>query len=310
MSDTMKIPDVSEKYPGKIGEIVLGKGDYIAGGSDGMPLLSFENTCKRRMMIAGEVVDDLTDYPELAASMFNGRQKDPVEWSLMWKSIGADMICLRLKGTDPDKGKTTEYASELVERIADATQLPVIVYGCGIPEVDDNLMKEISNSVKNRRLVLAKADEEGHKTISSAAIAGKHALIAFSNLDLNLAKQMNIVLTDFGVQRSDILMDPLMAPLGMGLDYSYSVNERIRLAALSGDKMLQIPMICDATGAWDVGDAVNDDDADLGDVVNRVTWWETMTAMAAMASGADIVIMRGPGAADMILGYADELRCD
>ncbi|MDR0198518.1 MAG: hypothetical protein LBI08_02095, partial [Methanomassiliicoccaceae archaeon] len=116
------------------------------------------------------------------------------------------------------------------------------------------------------------------------------------------------ILTDFGIRRDDILMDPLMAPLGMGLDYSYSVNERIRLAGLSNDRMLQIPMICDATGAWDVGDAVNDEDKELGDVRLRVTWWETMTAMAAIVSGADIVIMRGPGAADMVMGYADELR--
>ena len=305
----MKIPDVSEKYQGRIGDAALGKGDYVAGGADGMPFLSFENTSKRRVMIAGEVVDDITDYPELAAKMFDGRQKDPVEWATMWKEIGADMICLRLKGIDPDKGKRTpKQAAELVKKVAEATQLPVIVYGCGTPEIDNEAMKEVAQSVKGTKLILGKADEDDYKTISSAAIAGRHAVIAFSNLDLNLAKQMNIILTDFGIQRSDILMDPLMAPLGMGLDYSYSVNERIRLAALSGDKMLQIPMICDAAGAWDVGDAVNDEDKELGDVVRRVTLWEAMTAMAAMVSGADIVIMRGPGAADMIMGYADELR--
>ena len=304
-----KIPEVNEKYSGKIGESVLGKGDYIAGGADGMPLLSFENSSKRRVMIAGEVFDDLTDYPELAGSMFDNRQKDPVEWSLMWRSMGADMICLRLKGADPDRKKRTpKDCGELVKKISDATGLPIIVCGCGTPDVDNEVMKAVSEAVKDTKLILSKADEDEYKTLSSAAIAGKHTVIAFSNLDLNLAKQMNIILTDFGVQKNDILMDPLMAPLGMGLDYSYSVNERIRLAALTGDKMLQMPMICDCTGAWDVGDAVNDEDEDLGDVKSRVTWWETMTAMAAMVSGADIVIMRGPAAADMIIGYADELR--
>jgi len=306
-----KIPPVAEKYSGKIGDVTLGKGDYTAGGSNGMPFLSFENTNKRRVMIAGEIVDDLTDYPELAASMFDGRQKDPVEWAKMWKSLGADMICLRLKGTDPDKGnKSPEEAGELVKKVSDATGLPVIVYGCGTPEVDNEVMKAVSEAVKDSRLILAKVDEDDYRTISSAAIAGGHAVIAFSNLDVNLAKQMNMILADFGVNVNDILMDPLMAPLGMGLDYSYSVNERIRIAALSNDKMLQIPVICDATGAWDVGDAINDEDPELGDVKHRVTWWETMTAMAAMVSGADIVIMRGPGAADMVIGYADELRCE
>ena len=285
--------------------MVLGKGSHIAGGADGMP---FENPSKRRVMIAGEVWDDITDYPELAASMFDGRQNDPAEWAMMWRSLGADMICIRLKGTDPDRKKRTPgEAGELVKKIADITQLPVIVYGCG-SDVDREVMKAVSERVKDTKLILAKADEEDYKTISSAAIAGNHALIAFSNLDVNLAKQMNIILTDFGVQKNNILMDPLMAPLGMGLDYSYSVNERIRIAALSDDKMLQIPIICDATGAWDVGDAVNDEDESLGDVVRRVTWWETMTAMAAAVSGADIIIMRSPAAADMMFGYTDELR--
>jgi acetyl-CoA decarbonylase/synthase complex subunit delta len=303
----MKIPDVGEKYQGKINEVALG--EYMAGGADGMPFLSFENRSKRRVMIAGEVFDDIADYPKLAGSMFDNRQKDPVEWARMWRSLGADMICLRLKGTDPDKRKRTpKEAAELAERIANATKLPVIVCGCGSIDADKELMKEIGGSVKDVRLILSKADEDEYRTISSAAMAGNHAIIAFSNLDVNLAKQMNIILNDFGVPRNDILMDPLMAPLGMGLDYSYSVNERIRSAALSNDKMLQMPMICDATGAWDVGDAVNDEDPELGDVARRVTWWETMTAMAAIVSGADIVIIRNPNAADMIIGYADELR--
>jgi acetyl-CoA decarbonylase/synthase complex subunit delta len=304
----MHIPDVSEKYSGKIGETVLGSGDRIAGGADGMP---FERPSKRRVMIAGEVVDDLSGYPELAASMFDNRQKDPAEWARMWKELGADMICLRLNGTDPDKkGTPPAEAAEIVKKVADASKLPVIVYGCGIIDVDNRTMEAVGAAVKGTKLILGKADEDEYRTISSAAIAGKHTLIAFSNLDVNLAKQMNIILTDFGVKSDDILMDPLMAPLGMGLDYSYSVNERIRIAALSNDRMLQIPVICDATGAWDVGDAVNDEDTDIGDVKGRVTWWETMTAMAAMVSGADIVIMRNPGAADMIMGYADELRGD
>ncbi|MDR0198119.1 MAG: hypothetical protein LBI08_00045, partial [Methanomassiliicoccaceae archaeon] len=188
----MKIPDVSEKYQGKIGEVALGNG-YMAGGADGMP---FDNASKRRVMVAGEVVDDLTDYPELAASMFDGRQKDPAEWAMMWRSLGADMICLRLRGVDPDKGKRTpKQAGELVKKIADTTQLPVIVYGCGTPEIDNEVMKEISGCVKGTRLILGKVDEDDYKTTSSAAMAGRHVLIAFSNLDLNLAKQMNIILT-------------------------------------------------------------------------------------------------------------------
>jgi len=304
----MEIPSVKEKYSGAIGETTFGKGDHKAGGADGMPFLSFENSTKRRPMIAGEVVDDLSDYPELAAKMFDGRQKDPVDWAVMWRSLGANMICIRLLSTDPArKGTSPKDAAALVQKISDKTGLPIMVCGCGIPDIDTAVLTEVSNAVKNSRLILAKAEEDDYKKISSAAMANGHLVLAFSNLDINLAKQMNILLSDFGVQKGDIVMDPLMAALGMGLDYSYSVNERIRLAALNGDKMLQMPIVCDATTAWSVGDATNEEDPSLGDVTHRATWWEAITAIAAMVSGADIVIMRGPGAADMVIGYADEL---
>jgi acetyl-CoA decarbonylase/synthase complex subunit delta len=301
----MEIPPVREKYNGTIGETVLGHG-YAIGGADGMPFLSFENSSKRRPMIAGEVVDDLSDYPEMAAKMFDGRQNDPEEWAMMWRSIGADMICLRILSTDPSrKGTPAKDAAALVRRISEKTGLPMIVCGCGIPDVDSEVMAEVGRTAS--RLILSKAEEDDYKKVSAAAMSGNNTVLAFSNLDVNLAKQMNILLSDFGVQKKDIVMDPLMAPLGMGLDYSYSVNERIRLAALAGDKMLQVPIICDVTASWDVGDAVSDDDPSLGKAENRVVWWETITAISAMVSGADVVIMRSPGAADMVKVYADEL---
>jgi acetyl-CoA decarbonylase/synthase complex subunit delta len=303
-----EIPSVSEKYAGSIGEVSLGKGDYTAGGAKGMPFLSFENTSKRRPMIAGEIVDDLTDYPELAAKMFDGRQKDPVEWAVMWKELGADMICLRLLSTDPERGGTTPaQAADLVNRIASKVDLPIMVSGCGIPEKDTETLVAVCNAVKQTRLLISRVDECQYKTVAAAASANGHAILAFSNLDVNLAKQMNILLTDFGTDRKDIMMDPLMAALGMGLDYSYSVNERIRLAAMNGDKMLQMPMVCDCTPAWSVDDATSNEDPAIGDSTHRAVWWEALTALAAMMSGADIVVIRGPGAADMARVYAEEL---
>lgn len=301
-----EIPSVKEKYAGKIGEVVLG--GYAAGGADGMPFLSFENTLKRCPLIAGEVVDDLTDYPEMAAKMFDGRQKDPVDWANMWKEIGADIICMRFPGAAPDKKSTSpEEAAAIVKKIAEKTKLPIMAMGCGITEIDNKLAEAVGNAMMGTKIIMGRTEEHEYKKISAASMSNGHAVLAFSNLDINLAKQMNILLTDFGVEMGNITMDPLMAPLGMGLDYSYSVNERIRLAALSGDRMLQVPMVCDCTAAWDVADAVSTDDPSLGDASHRAAWWEAMTALAAMLSGADILIMRGPGAADMARVYAEEL---
>ena len=306
-----EIPQVAEKYKGSVTDIALGKGDYVAGGGQGMPFLSFENPSKKRPMIAGEVFDTLKDYPAMAAEMFAGRQKDPVEWAIMWKELGADMICIRFAGLDPEKGDTTpEKATDIVRRIVDSTGLPVMVCGCGVLERDVPALTMISETIKDTRLLLNKVDEDEYKKVSTMAIAGNHCLVGFSNLDVNLAKQMNILLSDFGVKRENVIMDPLMAPLGMGLEYSYSVNERIRISGLMGDKMLQAPIICDCTAVWDVADAVSTDDPSLGDAKFRATWWEAITAMSAMISGADILVMRGPGAADMIMVYSKELTGD
>ncbi len=302
------IPDFKEKYTGRVEDVALGKGDYIAGGSDGLPFLSFENNTKRRPIIAGEVWDDATDYPELGKKMFSGRHTDPVEWATMWKELGADIIALRLVSTDPSKRNTSSKdAAALVQKIADKTNLPILVSGCGNAEKDIEVLTEVCNTVKNTRLIISKVDECEYKKLATAAMANGHVLLGFSNLDVNLAKQMNILLTDYGIERKNLLMDPLMAALGMGLDYSYSVNERIRSAALNGDKMLQIPMVCDCTGSWDVADATSEDDGTMGDVINRCTLWEAITGLSAMISGADIVVVRGPAAADMLKVYAADL---
>ena len=303
-----QIPQIAEKYTGTINEVTLGKGDYVVGGGNGLPFLSFENRTKTRPMIAGEVWDDITDYPQLAADMFSGRQNDPVEWATMWKEIGADMICIRLVSTDPGKKNTSaKDAAALVQRISDKTNLPIMVCGSGSVEKDIEVLTEVCNSVKDTRLIICKVDECEYKKLAAAAMANNHVILGFSNLDVNLAKQMNILLKDYGLENKDIVMDPLMAPLGMGLDYSYSVNERIRNGALFGDKMLQVPMVCDCTGSWDVGDATNEDDGTIGDATFRATWWEVITATAAMIAGADILIVRGAPAADMIKVYASEL---
>ena len=166
------------------------------------------------------------------------------------------------------------------------------------------------------RLRLLLADREGaldalrralSRSDSAASMANDHPLIAFSNLDINLAKQITILLTDFGVKKENIAMDPLMAGLGMGLDYSYSVNERIRLAALMGDGMLQQPMLCDTTASWKSAEAT-DELVGYGETKERGVWWEATTAIAALVSGADILVMRHPGAANIVRETINELR--
>lgn len=302
-----KVPLPKEKWSGNIGSVSLGDGGVRAGGGKGMPFLSFEDRSYPRALIAGEVVDDVSDFPQIVLDQFGEAASDPVSWAEEWKARGADLICLRLLSTDPDRGDASpEDAARTAREVADATGLPLIVYGCGIADKDADTMEAVSASLAGHRSILAYVEEDSYKRISAAAMANKHSVLAFSNLDINLAKQMNILLSDFGVDRSDMVMDPLMAPLGMGMEYSYSVNERIMLAALSGDRMLQVPMVCDASQAWQVRDC-SDDDPSLGDVAERAAWWEFTTALAALLSGADILILRGHDAMALVKEAIDDL---
>lgn len=303
-----KIPAANDKWSGEVGKISLGKDSLTVGGDKSLPFLEMEDASLRDFPLAGEVLDDISTYSEISRKLFGKEINHPVKWAQKWKSLGADMICLRLLSTDPEgKNRSPKEAADLVREIHDSTGLPLIVYGCGNPEKDALVLTAVAEAMKDTRLILAQVEEDSYKTVSAAAIANGHALLAFSNLDINLAKQMNILLSDFGVDRKDIVMDPLMAPLGMGLDYSYSVNERIRLAALNGDRMLQCPIICDASAAWQVGDATNEDPA-LGDVLERACSWEYITAMSALMSGANLVIVRSPKAAAMLKEHIAELK--
>jgi acetyl-CoA decarbonylase/synthase complex subunit delta len=305
--EMVEVPVPKEKWTGSIGEMDLGsppeKGGsrrpLRLGGNRGLPFLSFEDGTRRKVALAGWVADSLEDVPQPVREAFGERVNDPVSWSEDWAARGADLIGLHLTSTNPEgEDATPERAAETVLAVLRAVELPLVVYGSGHEEKDAKVLERVGERAKGERLVLGHAEEGGYKSVAAAAMANGHAVVGFSNLDINLAKQIVILLTDFGVGRRDIVIDPLMAPLGMGLEYSYSVNERIRMAALSGDGMLQVPMICDCTSAWKARETT-EDVPHGGDTLERGIWWEGTTALAALLSGADILVLGHPEAMDL-----------
>ncbi|OPY33093.1 MAG: Acetyl-CoA decarbonylase/synthase complex subunit delta 1 [Methanomassiliicoccales archaeon PtaU1.Bin124] len=303
----VEVPLPKDKWSGKVNAVNLGaepstggtrSAIVTVGGENAMPFLGYEGLAPNRVRIAGEVTDMPGEVPEQVRALFGEATSDVAEWAKVWvENFKADLICLRLASTNPEESNVSPQDAALtVLKVLKAVSVPIIVYGCGQEEKDAKTMEAVSNAAPKERLLLGQAEEGVYKSIAAAGMANNHAIVAFSNLDINLAKQITILLTDFGVRKESIVMDPLMAPLGMGLEYSYSVNERIRLAALAGDGMLQLPMLCDCTGAWKCREAT-DDVADWGDRNERGKWWEATTALAAILSGADILIMRHPGAA-------------
>jgi acetyl-CoA decarbonylase/synthase complex subunit delta len=257
-----------------------------------------------------EVLDVIPeDYPQLLKDAFGDAINDPVEWAKKCvDEYHADLICLKLVGTNPEEAdRSPEEAVETVKSVLSAVGVPLMVYGCGHDEKDAKVLEAVSNAAKGERLALGLAEEDRYKSISVAAMSNNHALVAFSNLDINLAKQMNILLTDFDVKLEDIIMDPLMAGLGYGLEYSYSVIERIRIAALMGDKMLQIPIVCDTGVSWKAREAHMEEPL-YGEPTKRGPFWETATAVAAINSGADLLIMKHPDAVKYTQGYLEDLN--
>ncbi|RLG71468.1 MAG: acetyl-CoA decarbonylase/synthase complex subunit delta, partial [Methanobacteriota archaeon] len=294
----MRVETPVERWTGKIGIVTLGATEeeggtrgrkVVIGGAATLPFLSFEGETGYPPVIAGEVIDTTRNYPEQLRTYFGDAVEDPGEWAKKWvEKYGADLICLKLHSTNPEEeDKPPEEAIEAVKTVLESVPVPLIVYGCGDHEKDAKTMELVSNVGAGERLLLGHAEEEAYKSIAAAAMANGHAVIAFSNIDINLAKQINILLTDFGVKKEDIVMDPLLGGLGMGIEYSYSMMEWIRLAALMGDTMLQMPMLCDTSIAWKAKECT-EEIAEFGDIKKRAVYWEETTAVTALMAGADL----------------------
>ena len=173
------------------------------------------------------------------------------------------------------------------------------------------MLQAAATATRGKNCAIGKAVEENYKTVAAAAMANDHKLIAMSQLDVNLAKQLNILLTQMGFDKERIIMDPMSSALGYGLEYTYSVMERIRLAALlQNDPMMQTPIVCDiGTNVWKVKETMAPD-ADVpewGGLADRAVAWETITASGMLASGADMLIMRHPVAAEKTRELISEL---
>jgi acetyl-CoA decarbonylase/synthase complex subunit delta len=293
-----------EKFGGSIGEVEIGatkeqggtrRARLKVGGSSGLPFHSFEGKSPNGPVVVMDVVDTARMVPDALVDVLGPALKDPVEWAAKCESEwGADACLVKLQSANPEEeDRPADELGSLVRSVLDRVSLPLLVYGCGFEEKDAKVMEAVSNEAKGERLFIGLAEEKAFKSLAAASMANGHGIVAFSNLDINLAKQMNILLLDFGVKPGNILMDPLMAPLGMGLEYSYSNIERLRLGALSGDPVLQMPMICDCSCAWTVPEALEVDPR-RGEPLPRGVHWEVMTAHAAAVAGADVVVMRHP----------------
>ena len=296
-------------YTGSIRPITLGAGDksVTVGGESCYPFYTFEGAMPHPPRIAMEVYDmPPTDWPEAAVAPFKDVLNDPVAWTKKCiNEYGAEMICLQLVSTDPnDANRSAEEAAQTVKNVSEAAGVPLVVWGSGNLEKDTDVLRTVAEVCQGKHLILGPLVEGNYKKIGAAAMAYKHTIIASTPLDINLAKQLNILMGNLGISDSELIMDPLVSSIGYGIEYVYSVMERIRMAALTQqDEKLQFPLICNiARETWKTKEAktAEAEDPKLGDVAKRGITLEAMSAMVLLVAGADILVMRHPEAIKLI----------
>jgi acetyl-CoA decarbonylase/synthase, CODH/ACS complex subunit delta len=305
-----------ESYTGSVHAVTLGKGDraVTVGGETCYPFYSFEGKMPHKPRIAMEIWDMTPeDWPAAALEPFKDVVKDPAAWAQKCvKEYGADMIVLQLKSTDPnglDAGP--KDVSATVKKVLAAIQVPLVIWGCGNPQKDEAVLKQLAEDHQGANLIMGPVEDKNHKGIGAAAMAYGHTLISSSPIDVNLAKQVNILLENLGVPMEKIIIDPTTGGLGYGLEYSYSVMERLRMAALAqGDDKLQLPIINNlGNEVWKCKEAKQsvDEAPTLGDPEKRGILMEAVGAVTYLLSGSDVLIMRHPESIRLVKAYIDLL---
>ena len=304
---TFEVPKTA--YSGKIKEIKLGKGEksVTIGGESCYPFYLFEGEMPNLPKIAMEVYDTPPeDWAEAAMEPFAGVTDDPVAWAKKCiNDYGAEMICLQLVSTDPNGlNRGADEAAEVVKKVADAIDVPLIVWGTANHEKDTEVLRQVAEVCQGKNLILGPVEEGDHKKIGAAAIGYKHTVASSTPIDINLAKQLNILLGNLGVPDDLLVMDPTVSGIGYGIEYCYSVIERVRMAALTQqDEKLQFPLICNiAKETWKTKEAKLPESADpkLGDAKKRGILLEAMSATCLLMAGGDVMVMRHPEAIRLV----------
>jgi len=305
-----------ESYSGVIKEITLGKGDNAVkvGGETCYPFYQFEGEIPCKPKIAMEIWDmEPTDWPEAAIKPFADVISDPAAWAKKCiETYGAEMIVLQLKSADPnDKDASPEDVAINVKKVLNAIDVPLIIWGTANVQKDEDVLKKISEECDGENLIIGPVEDKNHKGIGASAMGYGHTIISSSPIDVNLAKQVNILLKNLGVPMDKIIVDPTTGGLGYGLEYSYSVMERLRMAALSqGDDKLQLPLINNlGNEVWKCKEAKQtvEEAPGLGDPERRGILMEAVGAVVYLMGGSDVLIMRHPEAIRLARAFIDLL---
>ncbi len=313
-----------ETWPAAVSTVTLGAtaeqggtrtSTVTVGGEATLPFLNFEQETPNRPVIAMEVFDEQpSEWPAPLEAAYSDVWGDPAQWAQKCvEEYGADLICLRLASADPEATNASpDEVADHVRAVLEAVGVPLIIWGCGDYDKDNEIMPVCSQAAAGERCLLGSAVEDNYKTISACALADKHVIINEAPLDINIQKQVTILVTDMGVDPSDIILYQTTGALGYGVEYAFSIMERTRLAALGGDAMLGMPMLAVVGAeAWRSKEARLSDEAGAefgwGPQEPRSILWEAATATIFLHGGCDILTMWHPEAVALVRRTIDEL---
>jgi len=313
---------LKETWSQKINTITIGatkkeggtrESTVTVGGEHTLPYLFKEGEIPHAPAIAMEVLDiEPVDWPENLKEPFGEVLKDPVKWAVKCQDEHkASLIAVRLQGAHPDFGnRSANDSAKLIKDVLKATKVPLIIVGSGDDEKDNVVLAKVSEVLKGEKCLLGEATEKNFKTLTASCLADGHDIIAQSPIDINIAKQVNILISEMGFPLEKIAINPTIGALGYGIEYAYSIMERARNAALMGDKTLSMPFICFVGyEAWRAKEAKSTqaEHPEWGDETSRGISWEMETAVAVLQAGADILVMRHPKAVEETRTYIESL---
>jgi acetyl-CoA decarbonylase/synthase complex subunit delta len=302
---------VPEKYPGTIREVTLGatrsrggsRGSTIViGGGDFPAFFSRDHPPAHNPPISIDVFDMALPLPQALKAPVREVLDDPAAWARMnVREFGADLVTVHLMSTDPlIHDRSPREAAKTVEEVLQAVDVPLIIGGCGHPRKDAEVFSEVAEMASGERLLLNSVtldmvEAKTLDTVARTAARHDHVLLAFTGLELNNAKELNRRLYEF-ISPDSMVMDLTTVALGYGLEYSFSIHERARIAALTGDAELQHPTISASTNAWAAREAWMKMDQAYGEKEIRGPLWETLNGIILLLAGVDIFMMMHPSA--------------
>ncbi len=320
----MELVDVKEKWANRISTVTIGataaeggtRGSTVTvGGETTLPLLTFEGEIPHRPVIAGIVTDVVPDWPDVLKDAIGEVINSPADWAKKCvEEFKVDLISLKLIGADPAGAKRSPAeAAETVKAVLEAVDVPLIFWGCGDEETDSTVLPECSQAARGENCLIGSATETNYRTLGAIGTADKHKVIAEAPVDINIGKQVNILLQDAGFSLEDTVMCQTTAALGYGFDYVYTIFERVRIAGLKGDKLMALPQIANVGWeVWKVKEAIQDDDIlpGWGKLAMRGPLWEATSATGYLQAGADILTLAHPQSIALVRNAIDEFMAN